>query len=366
MRSSRALLPRVLTTYLVREFLGFFLPILLGLVALYLIVDLFERLEILLRSEASLGATARYFIFKIPLMVTQVLPPAVIVSMLLSLGNLCRRNEVAAFRAGGVSLSQTAFPLMLSALGISLLALAWNEWVVPYSTQHFQEINLVEIRHRERRSLLNDREVWYHGRNGFYNIDHVDTRKQNLYGVAIYRLDAKFALASVVQIDTAHWNGGRWEIEGGIEHHIDEEGRITSRTLAATDDVLSEKFDDFREVEREPEEMSYRALQDRIAELTEKGIDASNYSVDLNLKLAIPFTSLVLAAVAIPIAGRIRRHVSLATIVSSGACLGFSYWVILGLTSSLGQSAVIPAPLAAWSANLIFALIGSALFLFSE
>ncbi|MBI3785446.1 MAG: LptF/LptG family permease, partial [Deltaproteobacteria bacterium] len=46
--------------------------------------------------------------------------------------------------------------------------------------------------------------------------------------------------------------------------------------------------------------------------------------------------------------------------------LGFSYWVVLGLATSLGQSGVLPAPIAAWAANLIFALLSSTLFLFFD
>jgi lipopolysaccharide export LptBFGC system permease protein LptF len=40
--------------------------------------------------------------------------------------------------------------------------------------------------------------------------------------------------------------------------------------------------------------------------------------------------------------------------------------VLLGLTSSLGQSGALPAPVAAWSANALYALLALALFLRSE
>jgi lipopolysaccharide export LptBFGC system permease protein LptF len=46
--------------------------------------------------------------------------------------------------------------------------------------------------------------------------------------------------------------------------------------------------------------------------------------------------------------------------------VGFSYWVVLALTTSLGKGGVLPAPLAAWSANLIFVAIGLIFFLSSE
>jgi lipopolysaccharide export system permease protein len=356
----------VVSRYLIREFLGFLAPILVGFVLLYLLVDLFERLDILLKNKATLGAATRYFLFKTPLIVTQILPPAVIVSLVLSLGMLCRRNEIAALRASGISLLQTAVPLAAVALLISVAALIWNETVVPYSTRQYQTINLVEIRKRERRSLLSDHEIWYHGSDGFYNVKHLDPSRKTLFGVTIYRTDSAFALRSVVQIDWARWTDTGWVVGTAIEHEAGGNGRLESRVVEENGIALSERFDDFLEFQREPEELSYLALRERIAELTRKGIDASNYLVDLQLKLAIPFTSLVLACVAIPLAGRVRRHASLAAIVGSGAALGFGYWVLLGLTTSLGQSAVLPASIAAWAANIIFLLISAGLFLSAE
>ncbi len=107
------------------------LPILAGFVLLYIIIDLFDRLDILLRHDATVAAAARYFLFKIPLMLTQITPPAVITAALLTFGLMGRRNEIIALRAGGVSLMQTAVPVLVLSLAISVAALVWNETVVP-------------------------------------------------------------------------------------------------------------------------------------------------------------------------------------------------------------------------------------------
>src|SRR6185369_12429008 len=108
----------VLNRYLARQFLGFFVPILVSFVFLYVVIDLFDRLDILLRHDATVGEATRYFAFKIPLMITHVTPPAAITAVLLALGMLGRRNEITALRAGGVSLGQMAVPILVLAAGI--------------------------------------------------------------------------------------------------------------------------------------------------------------------------------------------------------------------------------------------------------
>lgn len=355
----------VLSRYLVGQFLIILLPVTATFVLLYVIVDLFDRLDILLRHQATLAASARYFLFKIPLMLTQITPPAVITSVLLALGLLSRRNEIVALRASGISLGQTAVPLLAVAAGISVAALTWNETVVPYSSRRFQQINNVEIRKRALRGVLSEREIWYHGAAGFYNIDHVDRARGTVHGLMIYRLDDAFHLQSVIRVPHAAWRNGAWVATGAVDFQMGDE--TFSETLIAPDGLrLPETLDDFLEVQREPEELSFALLRQRIAALTRKGIDASHFLVDLHLKLALPFASTVLAVVGVPIAGRLRRHPSIAGTVGLGTAVGFSYWVLLALANSLGQSGVLPPIVAAWAANVFFLLLGVALFLFGD
>jgi len=365
MQTSRYAPLNVASRYLVRQFLGVLVPVTITFILLYVIVDLFDRLGILLRHQASVGAAARYFAFKIPLMLSQVMPAAVITAVLLSLGLLSRYNEITAFRAGGVSLVQTAIPILVTAGVISLLSLLWNETVVPYSSRQFQYVNNVEIRRRQLRGILSERQVWFHGENGFYNIDHVDKASGTIYGLAIYELTDDFELRSVVEIPRAQWADGQWQFSGAVRRQI-ENSRFSVTPLGPDEFRIPETFDDFLEVQREPEELSFLVLREWIAQLTRKGIDASEYLVDLHSKLALPFASAVLALVGIPISARARRNPSIAAILGTGLAVGFLYWVILGLAQSLGRSGVLPALVAAWAANGFFVLLGLALFLYSE
>jgi len=353
----------VTSRYLIREFLALLLPILAAFLILYLIVDFFGRLDTLLKNHAALSAALRYFLFKIPLVLTQILPAAVLAAMLLSLGMLSRHNEIVALRSTGVSLLQTALPLLGVALLLSVVALLWNETVVPYCTRQYQYVNAVEIRNRPQHGILNEREIWYHGADGFYNIDHVDAGRGTLFGLTLYRVDAAFNLWSIIEARSMRWTGTGWSSVGAVERTFAADGAIHTRALAPDEQVLHEPLADFLEVRREPEELSYLDLRQRIHELGRKGIDASSYLVDLHLKLAVPFTTFVLACVAVPLAGRAQRNPSLAATVGTGLATGFAYWVVLALGNSLGQSDALPAIVSAWIANTIFMLIGAALFL---
>lgn len=355
----------VINRYLVREFVGMLLPIVMAFVMLYLLVDCFERLDFLLKNHATASAAVRYFLFKIPLILTQILPPATLAALLLSLGMVSRRNEITALRASGISLMETAVPLLTFGALMSLATLVWNETIVPYCTRESESVNNIEIRESARRGILSDRNIWYHGADGFYNITHIDPQHGTLFGLTIYQTDANFDLIRIIQVPAAEWTGSGWRAPGAVQLTTSD-GDVAMAPVPSSELLRHETLNDFLEFQPKAEELSYLELRQRIADLSRKGIDASNYFVDLQLKLALPFTILVFACLAIPLAGRVQRHPSLAAIVGTGLATGFGYWVTLALTNALGESRVLPPGISAWAANVIFLFIGVAIFLRSE
>ena len=68
----------------------------------------------------------------------------------------------------------------------------------------------------------------------------------------------------------------------------------------------------------------------------------------------------------VPLSTRNPRQRPLATSIGVGLSVGFSYWVLLALSVSLGHGGAIPPIVAAWTANVVFAVLGTFLFLGAE
>jgi lipopolysaccharide export system permease protein len=69
---------RLLDKYILKEFLRFFVITVLSFIALFLIVDFFEKIRMFLSNNASVGQISSYFIYSIPMIISYVLPPAVL------------------------------------------------------------------------------------------------------------------------------------------------------------------------------------------------------------------------------------------------------------------------------------------------
>lgn len=356
----------VLSRYVLGEFLRLFGICMMGFLLVYVLVDFFDRLDVFLKYRASLGAVLRYFLFKIPLIVTQLVPVATLGAVLLSLGNLARHNEITALRACGVSSLQTATPLLVTGVLLGGVTLLWSEVVVPYCADRSRQIEMIEIRNKPLKALLSEYGIWFHGDEGIYNIEHFDARQGTLVGLMVYDFNPGFSLRRLIEIPTAHWQEGRWAWDHAYERTFDETGNVHTRELGASEFSLRDKPADFQVIEKDAEALNFRRLRRHIVDLSRKGLDTTESRVDLHLKLALPLLPLVMMLVGIPMAIRNPRRRPLAASIGAGLMIGFSYWVLLALTVSLGHGGAIPPAVAAWTANGVFAVLGAFLFLSPE
>jgi lipopolysaccharide export system permease protein len=354
---------KILARYLVGEFLRILGLCLLAFIVVYLIADFSDRIDDFLKHQASVGAIIRYFVVRIPLIVNEVLPIAVLAAMLLGLGGLSRHNELTAMRASGVSPAQMVAPLLGVCLVLSGAIFLWNENVVPYFASRAHYINTVEIKKRQMQGLLGDQQVWARGQDMFYNIQSFDARSRTLVGITMYPIDSEFHLRGLVEIPKAMWDGNQWAFRSGVERRFGADGEIDTKDLQPGVLELREKPDDLMAARRDAEEFNYRELHDLVENLRKKGLDTTEYLVDLNLKLAVPFICTVMALISMPLGLRNLRSSSLANNIGAGLLIGSSYWFVLALAVSLGHSGALPPLVAAWTANLIFAGVGLFLLL---
>lgn len=330
--------------------------------SIYILAEFFDRFDTFLSNAVPFGTILRSFLFKIPIIVGQVMPMAVLTGALIGLGLLARQNEFVALRACGVSVSQIALPLLAFAALLSVAVFAWNETVVPEAAHHYHEIDKVEVRKRGQATVFAGREVWYHGHAGFYNIGRVMPRKQMLAALTIYQLGPDFRPKRIIETAMAQWDGKTWQLTAPKTRELSPEGNREYDGVPPGF-TLPEQPADFRIASVEPEEFSYRMLRQQIASLRAKGVDASESLVDLYLKIALPAASFIMMFLAIPLTTRGTRVTNLPTAVGIGFSVGFAYYMLVGVARALGQYETLPPLLAAWAPNAVFALIGGYLML---
>ncbi len=205
----RALSPTV-DRFLAGQFIGPFLVSLAAFTIAYLLGDMFDRFSDLIRYGGFGLLGLEYFAFKLPLIVSQLLPVACLAGVLLGFALLNRSGEVLACQQLGISRLEMTVPVLVMAAVISLLDFTLSETVVPTATRASRYLYEVELKKRQLKGVFANQSIWVRIRDGFLSADHYDPHGAILRGVTLYHLAPDFSLRAIVHAPKAQWNGHEW------------------------------------------------------------------------------------------------------------------------------------------------------------
>ena len=131
--------------------------------------------------------------------VPMALPVSVLLSSLMTFGNLGERYELVAIKAAGISLSRIMVPMTILALLFSIGAYYYSNIVFPYANLKFRTI-LYDV--RQKKSAFNIREgIWYHGLEGYVikvgkkEADNITLRDIMIYDHTKYQGNTNLTIA---------------------------------------------------------------------------------------------------------------------------------------------------------------------------
>lgn len=349
----------VLHRYVIREYLKAFFLSLSGLILIYIVVLFFQKVDIFIKHQAPFLLIFEYLLYKIPEVIFQwTLPYAVLLSTLLTLGNLSRHSEITAMKAGGVSLYRITIPLFIISLFISLFSFLGNEYLVPLTNQKTRYLLSVEVRKEQQTSFFKNYKLWYHSDHGIYNIQLLDAKEKVLKGITLYQLDDQFRCTRRIDAREAKWVNGKWKFFHGSIREFGEGGSIRTVPFLEKEFSLPEDWESFQRIERQAREMSYTELRNYVQKIQVSGYDSTRYLADLYSKLSYPFLNLIMVLIGIPFALKTGRSGGVALSIGISVMIGFAYGVTFYVFLSFGKSGVLPPFLAAWTPTLIFGLAG--------
>ncbi|MFN8392590.1 MAG: LPS export ABC transporter permease LptG [Bdellovibrionota bacterium] len=364
-----AVKPAVLQMYLLKNFLTVLFVCLLASISLFLVFELFERINVFIKEGASATLIFSYLFYKVPLIAQLMMPIAVLIATLLSVGRLSQLSEITAMRACGISIFFLARPLIGAGIVISLLMFISGETIVPAATQKVEEIYHLDIKKKVEKGTFSKSNFWYRKGRSFFNIGLYDSRTATLKGISVYELDKNFKLLRRTDAREAVWGGNPaigWTMSDVVEIATNKKGGFDSSVFNKAPLVIDEQPRDFYNMERSAEGMSYRDLKRYTEKLKSEGVLVTNYLVALAAKLSFPLINLIVVLIAFPFALIPARSGSLTTSFVAGVMIGFGYYVVHALSMSLANGELIPIECGAWTANILFACIGGYLMCGAE
>ncbi len=371
-RVLRSRFPLIIDEYVMGSFLRSFALVLVSLCALFLIFTFFELIGDIIRYRTPLVTVGEYLLNLIPFILYNVTPLCSLLAVLITFGALSRTSELTAMKATGISLYRVAAPVLLVAAMLSVSLFAFDEGYLPAANRRQEALRSV-IKGKPAQTFERPDRKWISGqsfRNGeparIFYYQFFDPDKDVFANLTVFEFEpGSFQLTRRIFATSAHWDDhvNRWVMENGWQRTFNKETISSYQTFTvSTFPEIREQPGYFKKEFRPSQEMSYSELARYITDLKQSGFDTVRLRVQLNHKLAYPLITLVMAILALPFALSAGKRSSLAG-VGAALAIAITYWVIAGVFENLGAVNSLPAAMAAWSPDLLFAMLGGYLFL---
>jgi lipopolysaccharide export system permease protein len=357
---------RIHDRYVLALFTKAFVFSTLAMVLIYVLVDLFEKIDEFIDNKASVRDIVRYYLYLIPEIVRLTLPVDVMLATIFTLGLMGRHNEVVAFLSSGISMLRLNAPILamsLIAVGVSTIL---SERIVPETNERRIRVRRVDIQKREPHDARIRRGFVYRGEGNFhYYARTFNTQTNTMRDVTLFRYrDGR--VVSDVRAEKAVWRLGYWEFENGVVRVFlpkPESGATehVERFLRRRMSELRETPEDLARLKPEPDAMNYSELKQHVEQLRASGAEVNDYLVELHTKISYPLTNFIMAVLGIGLAARKRKSGMLAGFGITIA-IAFLYLAMAESLSALGKNESISPLLAAWIGPVLFSVAGVGMF----
>src|SRR5581483_3012075 len=267
----------------------------------------------------------------------------------------------------GISLFRVSLPVLCLAALLSVFSYFTADYVLPYSNQRVEQLRN-KIKGKGPVAVQTQQKLWFLGKGRYIiNFLSYDRNAKQLSQVQVFELHPTlFRLARRVYADAAKWDGQGWVFDHGwIRSFTDNHTVIYTPITTPVRLFYKERPEDFATEIKQPDQMTFAQLRRYIDTIKKSGYSAEELSVKLYQKTSWPFISLVMALIALPFAFRIGKRGALYGI-GIALVVGIVYWMVFAMFTKFGEVGNLPPLLAAWSANVLFAIAALYLFLHVE
>jgi len=338
----------------------FFKPFFFGLGLFAILVflgDMFDKMHNLMKSHASLWVILQYLWLDVPYWGVRTIPMATLLATLVAITDFIQSGEWLGVQACGFETKTFWKPLLGCSLGVTILCFAAQETVLPICYHRARQLWQERIYPEWEWDRYFDVALVV-GPQRFISAKDFQVSTGRFLRPVLEDVGAG-GVARHVDAREARWDAalGRWVFYDGVERSFGE-GQELERSFSRLVSDLDLPPRSLMPRTTDPDEMSLHELLGYSRRMRRLGVPVTALHVAAEAKLAYPFTNVVLCALGIPIALRLRRSAKVVSFCVAISLSFFFLWV-LELGKALGSGGRLPPMVAAWSANLAFAALAA-------
>lgn len=359
---------RILNRYFWQETSINIFMIMLGLLSMFSFFDFIQQLDSLGRGNYGLKNILIFVLLSIPGHVYEVVPVAVLIGMMVSLGTFSRYSELIVMRVSGLSIFNIGYTLAKVGLIFSIITFLVGDFITPVSEKMAQRMRIQATESVVAQDFKSG--LWIKDGSSFVNVENVlpDATLLNLH---VYEFDENFRLRSISAAKKGSFVDEHWDLTDVTQTKFSYDKDIEKNTIQTQ--FFSKA--DWKSLIRpellnvllvDPEKMSTWNLYSFINHLETNGQRTTRYDVALWEKLIYPLACIVMAIFALPFGFLQQRTTGTSTKIFMGVLIGILYQILNNVFVHLGVLNNWLPVLSATVPTLLFLIAGLSLIFFIE
>jgi lipopolysaccharide export system permease protein len=352
---------KILDIYITKKFLTTFFFALGLIITIAIVFDISEKIDDFLEKKAPLKAILfDYYLNFIPYFANLFSPLFIFISVIFFTSKMASQTEIVAILSSGVSFKRLMVPYMAVALLLAGLSFYLNGWVIPHSNKtrlvfentYIKNPYVLKSKNIHRQILPGE----------FIFFENYNTLDNMGYRFSYEKFDS-LKLVFKFNSDRLIWDttSNKWRAENYLIREINgnHESLKQGARLDTTFNFLPEEFSTR---ENNVITMDSGELSRYIEDKKMRGAEGIQFDqVELYRRSSFPFATFILTLIGVSLSSRkVRGGIGIQ--IGAGILLSFTYIMFMQVSTTFATNGNMPAMLAVWIPNIVFAVVGIFLF----
>lgn len=356
---------RRIDRYIISKFLSTYIFLIAIIVVIAIIFDYNEKIDKFASSNATWQQVVfDYYLNFVPYFVNLFSPLFVFIAVIFFTSKLADNSEIIAMKSTGMSFKRLLRPYFYSAALIALCTFMLGAYVIPRG--NVERVNFENTYIKKKTDITAVDNVQMQVDTGVVAyITHFDNTNKSGYGFSLDKFVNKKLVshltAQSIQYDTLSARRFSWTLRyytirtlKGMREEITSGERL--------DTIIIMEPKDFFYVRGQQETMTVPQLSEFIDRQRLRGAAGiSTFEVEYHKRFAMPFAAFILTLIGVSLSCE-KRKGGMGTSIGIGIALSFSYILFQTISSTFALNAGLPAMIAVWIPNILFAVIAFVLF----
>ncbi len=348
---------KIHTRHVLFGFLGLLLLTVTSIVVIFVVIDFVGNSKTWLARTPK--EVVRYYLDFLPHIIYLILPIAVLLASVFSIGNMSRHLELVALRAAGIPITRILSPILIFGVLMSGFMFWFEDAVLPDANHRRYQINEPKSQDGESGGdPLEKFNFLYTASDGkVLYFDFYSGHRTTGQGITVISQPKNAPMEMRIDARTLAWEKDAWVLKEGTK-------RVFNKGVLEAHPFKELPFPEFKDKPKDllddrsyPEEMAIKELDRRIAILKRSGESSRILETERHFRFSSSLVNLFMALIGTAmsvhtIKAGLARNFGIALLIT------FLYYVALRLGLVMGQNGSLSPLVGAWLGNLIFAPLG--------